>query len=568
MATASNSHGETIWQSHNEKRRPQWAALFVVVVLCICAIAAVLWRTVWPETWRREAYLPELEEMARHASSDGRLMALTGARQLEAHEYKSAAESLRQALAAGEDNAALRLNLAAALEASGDRARALAHLRMALQSHPAAAELQQALARIQKVPTPAPAGVLAPALCPEGPRSLIETYTKGSFLNGLSQWWGRRNPEKSGFTTRALWIIEQPENAEAQRLWGLALLKNRREIEAQAPLQKAVSLAPTSVDARVALAHWYEEAGNYSAASLQYIAALKIQRDDLSALLGLGRTSQAGGRLGNAVRSFRRATEVAPNSLEAWTGLARSYQKTGFGYDKSASAYKKAMELAPGDTSFFNDYAVSLYRLTRPDEAESLLRQQLSAAPDDALTHYLLGMVLMNARPTPERIAEAEKLTREALRLGPGNPRASAQLAQLLFQQNKETDTVLRLLRSAIRLDPYNRAPRFLLSRVYRRMGKTAMADEVAAEADALFKRQQRAADLAEKENSEQLDLKGRKELLRLYESTGDVVKARRQRDILNLLKTDPKAPARIQRSYEEAVDSVLGKAKDSMERN
>ena len=555
-------------QSHAEKRRPKRAALFFAFLLALVAVFCFLWLNVWPETARREAYLPELEDKARHASYDGRLLALVGARQIESHEYHLAAESLQKALAAAEVTPLIRLNLAAAMEANGERPLALAHLRLALEAHPQDAELQAALSRIQKIPVPAAPGVLAPALCPQGPQPLVEIYAKGSFLNGLAQWWGHRYPEKSGFTTRALWVAAQPEDAEAQRLWGLALMRNRRLMEAEAPLRKAVELAPQSAQAHLALGNLQEQIGHHAAASLEYIATLKVQRDSLPALLGLGRTTQKGIHIGKAIRSFRRATEVAPDSVEAWTGLARSYQLTGLGYDKSAAAYKKAMELAPDNPDFLNDYVISLYRASRQSEAETIVRRRLQTAPSDALSHYLLGMVLMNTNPTPERIAEAEKHTREALKLNKGNPAASIQLAQLFFQQNKEAEESVRLLQNAIRLEPYNRKSRFLLGRLYRRMGKNALADKISAETNVLFQNQQKAADLAEKERKSQLDANGREKLAHLYEITGEVSKAQRQRQILELKKTDPQAPSRIQRDYDEAIDQVLGKPQDSLEKD
>lgn len=538
------------------------------VIAGFMALIGFLWLNVWPETVRRESYLPELEAMARHSPYDGRLLALLGARQIESHDYKAAADSLRQALAAGEDNSSLRLNLAAAIEANGDRPRALAHLRIALQAHPQDAELQAALSRIQKIGAPAPAGVLAPALCPNGPRPLIALYAKGSFLNGLAQWWGHRHPETSGYTTRDLWVTEHPEEAEAHRLWGLALIRNRRLLEAEIPLRKAVELAPQSAATHLSLASLQEKSGNGASASLEYIAALKIDRNSLPALLGLGRTSLHGGHIDTAVRSFRRATEVAPTSFEAWTGLGRSYQLTGLGYDKSAAAYKKAMELAPGNTDFFNDYAISLYRVSRQNEAEAIIRQRLRVAPQDSLSHYLLGMVLMNTNPTPDRIIEAERNTREALRLDKGNTMASVQLAQILFQQNKVLSECAQLLNHAIQHDAFNRTSLFLLARVYRRMGKEALADKTAATGDALFQNQQKAADLVDKERKNQLSPGERQELAHLYEITGASDKAQYERKILDSLRANPQGVAGMQRAYKESIDQVLGTPKDALEKN
>lgn len=551
-------------QRRAKKRRPQRAAL--LCALLVLAGLAYCWLAVWPETVRREAYLPELETLAKGAPFDGRLQSLVGARQLEASDYGAAAQSLRQALAAGETGPLVWLNLAAALDANGERPRAIANLRLALKNEPGNSQLKAAVERIRQVPVDAPVGALAPALAPDGPLPMIEQLTQGSFLNGVSSWWGHNHPDASGFTTRQLWAQTQPKDALAQRLWGLALLRNRRPREAQAPLLQAVALAPQSVEAHLALAGWQEQDGKNAAAALEYIAALGLQPANPDALLGLGRASLASGHIGHAARAFRRASEVAPDALEAWTGLGRATQLTGLGYDQSAAAYAKAARLQPKDTDFFNDYAISLSRNARLTEAETVLRARLASAPKDALAHHLLGGVLMNSDPTPARVAEAEAQTREALRLQPGNPLSGIQLAQLLFQQNKALDETIALLKSAIERDPFNRNSLLLLARVYRRGGQDDLADAMSARAAKLFDDQQKIADLAEKERKDQLDRAERERLAKLYELTGDAAKARRQRTVLELTATDSQKVKRAEDHYNADVDRVLGPAKSALE--
>lgn len=567
-AIAPDEGAKQVLESRGEKRRPKRAALLFACLLASVAAIVYLWLEVWPETVRREAYLPALEAMAQRSPYDGRLQALVGARQIESHEYPKAAQSLRQAIAAGQTQARVWLGLAASLDANGERKRALANMRIAMQARPKDAELQAALGRVAQVPVPIPVGGLAPALLPEGPQPLIAELTQGSFLNELARWWGRHHPESSGYSTRALWVKEDPKSAQAQLLWGLALLENRRPQDAEAPLRQAVALAPHLSEAHLALASLQEKSGRIAPAALEYIATLKIDRNNLAALLGLGRTSQNSGHIGHAVRSFQRATQVAPASSEAWIGLGRATQLTGLGYDKSAAAYAKAKEVAPGNTDFFNDYAVSLYRMSRQSEAEALLRQRLAAAPQDALSHHLLGMVLMNFQPTPERIAEAEQQTRQALRLNKDNPVSGVQLAQLLSQERKSPAETISLLKNAIGHDPYNRNSLLLLARVYRRAGRADLAAKAAAQGATLFKNQQKIADLGDKERKNQLSPTDRVELARLYELTGDSNNARRQRNILSIIKTDPQAPERIERAYNDSVDQVLGKAQSVVEQN
>jgi Flp pilus assembly protein TadD len=90
--------------------------------------------------------------------------------------------------------------------------------------------------------------------------------------------WERRHPESSGFTTRQRWATEHPDDAQMQQLWGLALVRNRREVEAGLVLRRAVELAPDSPAARLALADFYAGSGLAAKAGLEYIACLKRRR--------------------------------------------------------------------------------------------------------------------------------------------------------------------------------------------------------------------------------------------------------------------------------------------------
>ena len=198
--------------------------------------------------------------------------------------------------------------------------------------------------------------LLAQALAPEGPQSIVDTHAAGSFSNGISEWWGRCHGETSGYTTRLHWVQRQPEDAQALRLWGLALEKNHRLPEAGAALAEAAAKAPNSPAAHLALADFLRGVASPARTGLEYIAALKAQPDNLSALLGLGEVGVSEG-LKYGTAAYKRATEVAPQSVDAWIGLGRAYSQTGSDFDKAATAFASAARLAPDRTDFLSAYA-------------------------------------------------------------------------------------------------------------------------------------------------------------------------------------------------------------------
>jgi len=508
----------------------------------------------WRQTERREAALPQIELMVRR-SPDGPLLALLGGRLAEAHE-PTAADTLRRAVVAGEGTALVWQMLAATTAATGDRPRALADLKLGRKALGTTPALDDALARAEALgPTPNPAA-LAQAIAPEGPAPLVDAYTHGSFLNGLARWWGRRFPEASGFATRQEWARQAPDDAQAQRLWGLALLQNHRLPEAGAALTRAVALAPHSPAAHLALADALERGGLREKAGLEYIACLKLHRDWLPALLGLGQNAMDD-HLEHAVPAYRRATEIAPQSAEAWIGLGRAYFREPYTYNKALTAFQTAARLAPDRTDFFDSYAEVLRETSRVTEAEALLRRRLRAAPQDAQCHYLLGTVLLDRASSPAGEAAAEAETREALRLSPRQPLAEGQLARLLLLRGQAHAAVL-LLQDALAFKPYDVNTLNVLTRAARQAGDVKTAEAVSARSQSVFRNQQRLRVLEAQEHKDLMNRQTHLQMAQLYQDTGQPQRAQQEEELMRLLQTDPQKVMRERQFLRLSIQQVL----------
>ncbi len=535
------------------------AALFLVAA-ALCCVLAGSWvilavRNAWEQTQRREAYLPALEARARHSPYDGPLLALTGARLMEAHEHPAAAAVLRRALAAGEQNEHVWLALAAAVAASGDIPRARADLELGRNAHPASSVLRAALEASKALGASASAGDLAAAISPNGPRPLVLAYARGSFLNGFSEWRGRRHPETSGFATRERWVREKPKDARVLRLWGLALAENRREVEAGPVLRRALDLAPRSPEVRLAFSDVLARTGLTGKAGLQYIECLKMRPNWLPALLGLGRTALAE-NLEFGVQCFERATQQDPRNVEAWIGLGRARQKLRGGEDEAAAeAFRTAARLAPGRTDFFADYAAALRGAYQWDQAEAVLRRRLAVAPGDARSHFLLAGVLADNKATPEREAEAETHGREALRLAPHLPVAEVQLGRLLLRRNKVAESVA-LLGDALTHDPYNPSAMNSLASAQVRNGQKKLAQQLFLRSHAVFVDQQRVSVLENKRKENFLDLATHEKLRPLYLRLGQTENARRAADAARELRANPARVARGLKDYRASLQA------------
>ena len=531
----SSRRGEGAAQARSKRLRP----------LCLCALtlgvvgAGLHVNRDWRETARREAYLPDLEAQARRDPQDGRLLALLGARYAEAHLYAPAQVALTKAVAQGEQNEAAWLTLAASYAAQGDVGRVNDTLALGMQNPDAAPALRAALDRANSLGGTATPIALAAAICPQGARWTAAHYATGSFLNGFSTWRGRRDLAHSGYATRQEWARAQPRNAQIQRLWGEALVTNRRPVEAVDVLRAALALEPNSPATHLALARALDAEGDRGAAGVEYIACLKRDPNNLTALLGIGQVALDKKLLSIGAEAYERAVKIAPNSADAWIGLGRAQYNQRLNMGRAQEAFATGAKLAPARVDYFIDYSNALRALTRNEEAETLLRRYLKATPGDARAHYLLGLLLLDHNTGPERETLAQSELRESLRLQPDVAAVEARLGRLLLDRGQASEAI-PLLQTAIRHDTYNLEATLGLARAYRQAGRRAEAQAAQESAAQLSEYQQKINTLEDQIHRQPDNLKANQELAALYRQGGENDKAQRQDDMVYVLKTHP----------------------------
>jgi tetratricopeptide (TPR) repeat protein len=516
--------------------------LVAALALLLGGGGAVAWlaRT-WQETARREAFLPELEAQARarRSMNDERLLALLGARLLRAGEYDQATRAFERAASAGARDASVWLAWAAATAVRGNRPEAQAVLRLGLSRArtDARPHLQVALDRFLALPASAAPAAVAAAISPEEDRLLLQKYGAGGIFNRWVAWWGLRSPETSGFATREAWAKREPRNAQAQRLWGQALMMNRRLPEALTVLEQARALAPDDVETRLALGDVLLRGGAVVQAGREYDACLRARPNWTPALIGAGNVALEKKLLLVATDLFERATKQAPDSADAWIGLGRAYAQFPSRREPSVRAFEKAARLAPDRTDFFFFYADALRLNVRLDEAEAVLRRRLKRAPNEVRCSYLLSFVLMENKPSDARTAEAEQVLRASLPHAPDYGLFAVRLGQLLMQhgQAQETVSLLQPLFES-RPSPYTGTAMMLLARAYRRLGRHDEARAAQQRSIAVSRYTQQLADLADRARRDPYNPSAHRELARLLQSGGDIERARKHARIADTL--------------------------------
>lgn len=120
------------------------------------------------------------------------------------------------------------------------------------------------------------------------------------------------------------------------------------------------------------------QAGDPKAALQHCKAALKEDRKSVDAFLLIGRAAHAIQEYGQAELAYRKALEVAPDSLPAWTGLARLYAATA-NSTGAVEANEKVLSLLPEEDFSHTQHelwlAEAYYRTGRYAEAIRQYRQ-------------------------------------------------------------------------------------------------------------------------------------------------------------------------------------------------
>jgi len=383
-------------------------------------------------------------------------------------------------------------------------------------------------------------------------------YEQGSFLDGVSDWWGRRHPDQSGFATRERWIAAEPGNPVVQRLWGLALLKNRRPYDALDVLTKALVSEPNSAEIHSACALAYDSVGDSKRAFREAVKAVLLAPGSAPCLVGFGQIC-LGMNTDYAHFAFRRASEIAPDSVDAWIGLGSADLQTagGFRLSESVKAFETARRLAPNRVDFLPDYALALSKSSRFSEAETLIRHLITTSSGDAEAYYRLGQLLLQNDPDPVRVAEAETDAREALRLVPESPEYARGLGEALLSNTKPRDAIpfLRYALSRYRGDTNTMR---LLVRAYAQAGQPETSAGYAALAAELSNVIGRIDVLQRQSERRYLEPAYHRELAGLYDRMGRVEDAASERRIQSILTSDPDASAASYHSHQAEILRLL----------
>jgi tetratricopeptide (TPR) repeat protein len=230
-----------------------------------------------------------------------------------------------------------------------------------------------------------------------------------------------------------------PHQARLLAYAGALYFRNHDYMNAAIAWKKSEALAPLDENLKFCMAMAYIRISHpdWAGAELQSLA-VQYEKEAIYPYW-LGRLSYDGHEYEKAIQFFKRAIQLDPRMARAYDNLGLCYYYENQN-ELAVSNYDKAIELDrdsphPSPWPYLN-LAITQQFLDRLADAEKNLREAIRLDPDFAKAHFQLGTVLEDtARPE-----EALKEFGEAARLDSGYPEPHMAIARILHKLGREAD--------------------------------------------------------------------------------------------------------------------------------
>jgi eukaryotic-like serine/threonine-protein kinase len=174
-----------------------------------------------------------------------------------------------------------------------------------------------------------------------------------------------------------------------------------------------------------------------------------------------------------AHKDLEKALELDPDLAEAHAVLGWVLLLYDWDWSKADAAFKRALQLEPGNPGFLSGAAHMAATLGRFDEALALYRRAIALDPLSVQAHYFHGLFAVIAG----RLDEAEAALRKTLELDPGYPSAHMWLGRIHLTRSNAQAALAEMERET---DPVYR--QWGLAVTYHALGRKKEADAVLAQ--------------------------------------------------------------------------------------
>ena len=417
--------------------------------------------------------------------------------------YDDARKILQEVAQKDSDYAVATIRLAGVDAAQGDRANAQAKLRDVVLKYPKDMTARVLIARLQLIDGKREEALAqATSIVTEEPTSK-EAATAYAIIGGIQSSLDRTDDAIKAYEE----VLKREPSAVAASiaLAGLHLAKGAPD-KAQTYADQALAQVPKNPLARVMMVRVDLAKGNQSKAKDE-LAALQKDFPNAPAVLNLVAAQQLSEKKLDAARAtYLKVTKIAPNDLEALTGLVRIDVATGKAkeavgrveaglktgkptgnflmvaaqtyaasgdYAKAEDLLKQAIDLEPARLQAYGMLGALYIRQNRLDDAKDKFRQVIERNPKSVSANTMLGMLL----EVQKKQAEAEAQYKKTLGVDPRAAVAANNLAWIYVSSNRNLDEALQLAQTAYQSLPDEPHVNDTLGWIYvkKNMGSTAV---------------------------------------------------------------------------------------------
>ena len=266
----------------------------------------------------------------------------------------------------------------------------------------------------------------------------------------------------------------------AVALLGISLYEMADYSKARPRLEAAVKANPTDANALLFLAKDLNMLGDYQAAALRLgqVAGLQPKNQEVWYLL-------AKIYMKLSEESLARMNAIDPDSVLSHE-LSAEVMESMNNFDGALVELKKAVEMAPQRPGTHYKLGDAYFSLSQWDSAAGQFQAELALDPANCRAHWKLGSAILQKDGDPQQALDD---INKAFALCPSLNEARLDRARALIKLNRNTEAATDL-ETTIKTSPADPAPHFLLSKVYRSLGRP---QEAQAEMQAFSKLEESA---------------------------------------------------------------------------
>ena len=336
---------------------------------------------------------------------------------------------------------------------------------------PAQTEAADKDARVQQLYTEAKAaqsqGDIAGAIARYEEMLRLDRGLAAAYNNLGALYFSQRNYPK------AVAILEQglkvnPNMPSASALLGISLYETADYAKARPHLETAARANPNDANVQLFLAKDLIMLGDYEAAAthLRQFAGHQPKNQEAWYLL-------AKVYMKLSEQSLAEMNAIDPDSVQSHE-LSAEVMESMNNYDGAVVELKKAVEMAPQRAGTHYKLGEAYFSLSLWDSAAEQFQTELALDPANCRAHWRMGSVVLQKNGDPQQALDE---INKGFALCPSLTDARVDRARALSKLNRNEEAAADL-EAAVKAAPAEPSTHFLLSRVYRALGRTREAQD------------------------------------------------------------------------------------------